>query len=90
MKSIKIGGKFLTSAISLGCMRMSGLSKVQVDAIMDTALENGVNFFDHADIYGRGEAERLFGGYLRRHKGARERIIIQTKNALQIWKKIKL
>ena len=27
---------------------------------MNTALENGVNFFDHADIYGGGEAERFF------------------------------
>lgn len=82
MKSIKIGGKFLASAISLGCMRMSGLSKVQVDAIMDTALENGVNFFDHADIYGKGNAEEVFGEYLKRHKGVREKMMIQTKCAI--------
>ena len=50
-----------TSAISLGCMRMASLDEKRVDAIMDCALENGINFFDHADIYGRGNSERLVG-----------------------------
>ena len=70
MKYITIGGQILASAISLGCMRMAGLEEKRVDAIMDCALEQGINFFDHADIYGRGNSERLFGGYLSRHKGA--------------------
>ena len=82
MKSIKIGGKFESSAISLGCMRMSGLDEKRVDAIMDTALENGVSFFDHADIYGGGNAERVFGDYLKRHMGARDSLMIQTKCAI--------
>ncbi len=82
MKNITIGGKFSASAVSLGCMRMSGLEEKQVDAIMDTALENGINFFDHADIYGGGKSERLFGEYLKRHQGVRENIFIQTKCAI--------
>lgn len=81
MKYITIGG-ISASAISLGCMRMANLEEKQVDEIIDCALENGVNFFDHADIYGGGESERLFGGYLRRHKGAREGIFLQTKCAI--------
>ena len=79
MKKINIGGKFDTSAISLGCMRMSGLDDMQVDAIMEAALEGGIDYFDHADIYGNGEAERVFGEYLKRHKSVRENIMIQTK-----------
>lgn len=71
-----------TSAISLGCMRMASLDEKRVDAIMDCALENGINFFDHADIYGRGNSERLFGDYLKRHAGVREKIQIQTKCAI--------
>lgn len=82
MKYITIGGQILASAISLGCMRMAGLEEKRVDEIMDCALEGGVNFFDHADIYGGGNSERLFGGYLSRNKGAREKIFIQTKCAI--------
>ncbi len=82
MKSIKIGNKLNASAISLGCMRMGDLDEKRVDAIIDTAIENGVNFFDHADIYGRGMAEKVFGKYLKRHSGQREKILIQTKCAI--------
>ena len=41
MKTIKIG-ESLASAVSLGCMRMSGLDEKSVDAIMDTAIANGM------------------------------------------------
>lgn len=82
MKNIKIANKFEASAISLGCMRMGGLDETKVDAIMDTAIENGINFFDHADIYGKGNAEKVFGKYLKRHPGQREKIMIQTKCAI--------
>ena len=82
MKTIMIGGELAASAVSLGCMRMSGLDDSRVDAIVDTALDHGVNFFDHADIYGFGDAEERFGAYLRRRPGARERMVIQTKCAL--------
>ena len=70
------------SAISLGCMRMASLEEKRVDAILGCALENGINFFDHADIYGRGNSEKLFGAYLKRHPGAREKMLIQTKCAI--------
>lgn len=82
MKSIKIGNKIDASAVALGCMRINNLEAKQVDEIIDTALENGINFFDHADIYGGGNSERLFGDYLKRHSGVREGIFIQTKCAI--------
>ena len=82
MKSIKISNQFTSSAVVLGCMRMGNLDEKRVDAIIDTALENGINFFDHADIYGGGNAEKVFGEYLCRHKGAREKMMIQTKCAI--------
>lgn len=83
MKEIKIGGRISSSAVSLGCMRMAGLSEKRVDEILDCAIDNGIDFFDHADIYGGGESERLFGVYLKRHKGAREKMLIQTKCAIR-------
>lgn len=82
MKTITIGGTMSASSVSLGCMRMSGLDDKSVDAILDTALENGINYFDHADIYGGGNSERLFGAYLKRHAGIREKIFIQSKCAI--------
>ena len=82
MKKISIGGKFNASAVSLGCMRMGGLEEERVDQIMDTALEAGIDFYDHADIYGGGDAERVFGAYLKRHPGVRDQIKIQTKCAI--------
>ena len=72
MKTIKIGEGITASAVSLGCMRMSKLDDRAVDAIMDTAIENGITYFDHADIYGGGKSETLFGGYLSRHKVGKE------------------
>ena len=82
MKHIPIGGNLSASAISLGCMRMGNLEEKRVDAVMDSALENGINFFDHADIYGGGKSERLFGDYLKCHCGARDKLLIQTKCAI--------
>ncbi len=82
MRYIKIGKDISASSVALGCMRMDGLDDKRVDAIMECALENGINFFDHADIYGGGNSERLFGSFLKRHSVIREKIYIQTKCAI--------
>ena len=81
MKIINIG-EARASAVALGCMRMASLDEKSVDAIMDTAKALDINFFDHADIYGRGGSERLFGEYLKRSGTKREDIYIQTKCAI--------
>lgn len=39
-------------AVALGCMRMKELSVEEAARMVDRALELGVNFFDHADVYG--------------------------------------
>ena len=79
MKYIKIAKELDASAIALGCMRIAGKNEKEVDAIIDTALDMGINFFDHANIYGGGHSERVFGDYLKRHPGARDKMIIQSK-----------
>ena len=81
MKKINIGD-MSASAVSLGCMRMNGLDEKSVDSIMEAALNNGINYFDHADIYGGGNSERLFGEYLKRNRNSRESFYIQTKCAI--------
>lgn len=78
MKYIKIGGIIPSSAVSLGCMRIKDADN-KPDEIIETALECGINHFDHADIYGGGECERIFGNYLKTHSSLRENITIQTK-----------
>lgn len=64
-------------AVAVGCMRIKNLSEKEVAAFVNTALENGANFFDHADIYGAGKSEELFGKAIL--PGMRENIFIQTK-----------
>ena len=48
---------------------------------VDTALEHGINFFDHADIYGKGRCEELFGQVLT--PSLREKIILQSKCSIR-------
>lgn len=83
MKHIKLGNSGPEApVIGLGCMRIPGLkTKQAVRALIDTALDHGINFFDHADIYGRGEAERLFGEAAK--PLPREKMILQTKCAIR-------
>ena len=71
------------SVLGIGCMRMNGLSSDQVDDVIKTALDCGINFFDHADIYGGGECERLFGAALSRDKSLRDKIFIQSKCSIR-------
>lgn len=80
MKQIKWGNtQKLIPAIALGCMRMSELSLEETTRLLDTALQEGVNFFDHADIYGRGACEVKFGDALKEMATGREELFIQSK-----------
>ena len=63
--------------IAVGCMRISDKTEKEVAEFVDTALSNGANFFDHADIYGDGMSEVVFGKSISRYD--REKILIQTK-----------
>lgn len=84
MKYIKIGEKIdNASAIALGCMRINALTESQAEELLLTALDSGINFFDHADIYGKGRSEELFGEFIAKHKDLRENMIIQTKCAIR-------
>jgi aryl-alcohol dehydrogenase-like predicted oxidoreductase len=46
---------------------------------LDAAEEIGGNFFDHANIYGRGRAEDVFGRVLKERPSLRDRIVLQSK-----------
>lgn len=80
MKQISFGNSGIqVSAVSLGCMRINGLSVRALDSHIHAAVEAGVNHFDHADIYGGGECETVFGAVLKQDKSLRDKIILQSK-----------
>lgn len=80
LKRITIGNSALTaSEISLGCMRMADLSKENANKVINTALENGIDFFDHADIYGGGKSEEVFADAIDMNATIREKMILQSK-----------
>ena len=78
MYNIELGKSGLTvPAVAVGCMRISDMTEKEVSAFVETALRNGTNFFDHADIYGGGKSEEVFGKAIKAYD--RESLIIQTK-----------
>ena len=80
MNNIKLGRSGVeASQIALGCMRIAGLTPAQGERLIRTALERGVNFFDHADIYGGGESESFFSRVFPMNADQRERVLLQTK-----------
>lgn len=80
MKKINVGKSGMeASEIILGCMRINNMSVEELSSYVDTAMEEGINLFDHADIYGGGCCEELFGNMLAERSGLREKIQIQSK-----------
>lgn len=80
MKHIKIANSDLNaSEISLGCMRISHLTNQEISNLIHTALDEGINFFDHADVYGGGKSEEKFSEALDMNSSLREQMLIQTK-----------
>ena len=69
------------SRIAQGCMRIERLSRTELDALIRSDLDAGINFFEHADIYGgNGRCEeQLFGDILRADPALRDRMVLQTK-----------
>ncbi len=81
MKEIMFGttGKQMP-AIVVGCMRLSGKSREEMERFLYTALENGAYFFDHADIYGGGQSEAIFGEAMKSSASVkREDVFLQSK-----------
>ena len=77
------------SEICLGTMTFGGRGGLwpvigQVDEagaadLIRTAIDRGVNFFDTADVYSEGDAERILGGALKKLGIARKDVVIATK-----------
>lgn len=60
-------------------LRLAELEKNEAEHFVQTALEQGANFFDHADIYGGGACEEIFADAIHMNAEVREKIILQSK-----------
>lgn len=67
------------SPLCLGCMMFGGrTSEEDSYAIIDRAIEAGINFLDTANVYSRGRSEEVTGAALKRN-GKRQQIVLATK-----------
>jgi predicted oxidoreductase len=89
MKTYRLGASDLNvSCIGYGCMLIGGswddapltdpVRKTAVHSVK-TALEAGIDFFDHADIYCNGKSEEAFAGLWKDSPHLRQQIYLQTK-----------
>src|SRR5207249_8545179 len=83
MQTRKIGSLDV-SVVGLGCNNFGWRIDANASAkVIDTAIESGVNFFDTADRYGKGQSEDFLGRAL----GARRnQIILATKFGMEMEK----
>jgi len=80
MKQITLGSSNLVvPQIAVGCMRLDSLNEKEGEHFVQTALDLGANFFDHADIYGGGTCESLFAKAIHMSAEVREKIFLQSK-----------
>lgn len=80
MREIKLGkSNLMVPVIAAGCMRMDSLDERTAASFIDKALSLGVNFFEHANIYGGGLCETLFAKAVGMKSSVREKFILQSK-----------
>lgn len=89
MQTISLGvSPLVSSRLAYGCWRLAGSwnpAEVTVESrtaglrAVIAAYEAGYTLFDNADIYCRGEAERILGEALHKVSGMRERVLVATK-----------
>src|SRR5690625_142989 len=87
MKYIQIEHTDLkASNIIMGNMRLTELSLQEAETLIKTALDEGINFFDHADIYGKsfGKSEELFAKAIQMDAHQREKMILQSKCGIRL------
>lgn len=90
MKQVKLGNTNLkVPAVITGCMRLSEKTPDEMNRFIHTSIELGANFFDHADIYGAGKSEEVFGSALKNDSSIkREDLIIQSKCGIDTKSKV--
>lgn len=84
MKIVSLGGSPLkVSWLAYGCWRLAG-NGVDGSAAIMAAVDAGFTLFDHADIYGGGECEAIFGRVMKASPDLRGRIVIASKCGIRL------
>lgn len=81
MKRLTLPGTTIdASNVVLGLMRIRDMSDEGIRALVGTARDVGINFFDHADVYGGDHGcERRFGDAVQFSASEREQVYLQSK-----------
>jgi len=89
MRTQELGSSSLAvTRIAYGCMEIGGdwsdsptTAEVRSKGlrVVEAALDEGINFFDHADIYARGKSEEVFSQIWQARPGLRDKIFVQSK-----------
>ena len=79
MKYLNPAPGLMISKVVAGCMRISTMEQKELVRFLEAAKEAGINFFDHADIYGGGESEAVFAKALKHSSLRREDVYLQSK-----------
>jgi len=80
VRTMKLGSSNLdVPVVAVGCMRIDTLEKREAERFVHAALDQGANFFDHADVYGNGACEEIFAEALGMNGRTREHVLLQSK-----------
>jgi predicted oxidoreductase len=85
MQTVPLGNSsLLSSRLAFGCWRIAGEGadadhQARARQAVIAAYEAGYTLFDHADIYGHGRAETIFGQVLKEVSGMRDRVLLASK-----------
>jgi predicted oxidoreductase len=89
VESIELGaGGLVSSRLAYGCMRIAGdgsaSARQRGKAAIRAAVDQGYTLFDHADIYGGGACETIFGEVLAESPALRQDLAIATKCGIRV------
>jgi predicted oxidoreductase len=87
MDTIALSSALQASRLAYGCWRILGHEGAEPTTEREAgarkaiaaAYDAGFTFFDHADVYADGAAEKVFGEALKKIAGMRDRVVITTK-----------
>jgi len=80
VRTMRLGTSDLeVPVVAVGCMRLHGLDGRDAERFVHAAIEEGANFFDHADIYGGGASEERFADAAKMNARVREQVLLQSK-----------
>ena len=93
MKKIQLGASDLqVTRVAYGCMPLGGswdsapltaANRKDALAAIHAAIDSGINFFDHADIYCRGKSEEIFSAIWDEMPGLRQKVMLQSKTGIE-------